>query len=374
LRDEAAESPRGFAFVAVYNADTTAAKAIRDMKMVESWSVVGECWDKGSVISDNDLQANVRHMASYDNKSGFTAMHTLVVPVRFQNRQIGVLQVLNKSVGADSAELDPQGFSPDDRKALSGQLNDTADGGLAMLLHYFLSDSNCTRFLGVQGELDLENAVIMYADLTRSSSLFSELPLLDAAKLINRFDEELYRRMQPHAAVVEKFNGDGTMIRFHYGGFKPDSLARNPAYRAASAAAEIVSDFEDFKAKYWKPLADNIADKVLLRMTIALGPVISTNVGPRQFQVPTVLGQCVNRAAKMAAYAPRDRNVVLVDDNVRKTLLQLDRSYGESLRDYSGFALPDTQPSESLARHAYYELDIDRFVQLKPRTRRLDDR
>ncbi len=368
--DEAAEAPRGFAFVAVYNAEAAAAKSIRDMKMVESWGVVGECWDKGSVIADNDLQANVRHMASYDKKSGFTAVHTLLAPVRFQNRQIGVLQVFNKSAGGDSPKLHAHGFDADDRKALARDLGDGGDGGLAMRLSYFVSDPNYMRFLGVHGELDLENAVIMYADLTRSSSLFNELPLIDAARLINRFDDELYRRMQPHGAVVEKFNGDGTMIRFHYGGFKPDSPTRNPAYRAASAAAEIISEFDDFKAKRWKPLADHIANKILLRVTLALGPVISTNVGPRQFQVPTVLGQCVNRAAKMATHAPRDRSVVLLDDNVRKALLQLDRAYAESLRDHNGMPGAKSKISESLTGHDYYELDIDRFLQMRARARR----
>lgn len=367
--DESEEAPRGFAFVAVYNADANATKAVRDFKMIESWGVVGECWDKGTVISDNDLQANVRHMASYDKSSRFTAMHTLVAPVSFQNRQIGVLQVFNKSAGG--TDLDPHGFNADDRKSIARHLTDTADGTLAMQLNYFRSDPTCMRFLGVHGELDLENAVIMYADLTRSSSLYSELPLLDAARLINRFDEELYRRVQPHGAVVEKFNGDGTMIRFHYGGFDPASPERNPAYRAVSAAADIIGDFPDFKARHWKPLADDIAANMLLRVTIALGPVISTNIGPRQFQFPTVLGQCVNRAAKMAAHAPRDRDVVLVDDTVRKALLQLDRNYANTLRDYDGFA---DLTSESLARHSYYELDEATFTTLAARTRRRDAR
>lgn len=71
-RDDALDFPRGFAFVAVYNVNPEAAAAILKMRLVETWTIVGECWSKGAVIGDNQLQANVRHVASYDKQSGFT--------------------------------------------------------------------------------------------------------------------------------------------------------------------------------------------------------------------------------------------------------------------------------------------------------------
>jgi class 3 adenylate cyclase len=361
VHDDQAEVPRGFAFVAVYNVDPSAANAILRMKLVETWTVVGECWVKGTVLGDNELQANVRHVASYDKQSGFVPVHTLLSPVRWQNRQVGVLQVFNKTVPGSLYDIDSRGFGSEDRKRLAEALQDPSDAGLAARTQHFLSNADCARLLGLQDELNLENAVIMYVDLTRSSMIFSELPLLDAAQLINRFNENLYQRIGPFNAVVERFNGDGTLVRFHYGGLGASLRASNPAFRAVCAASDLVKGFNDFKATRWKDLADEVANAVKLRVAISLGPVVSMNVGPRQFQAPTVMGQCVNRAAKMIAYAPRDHDVVLVDGNVRKSLLQIDRANANALRPCDQWSDAVAPNAASLAGYQYYEVDLEPF-------------
>ena len=359
--DEEAGFPRGFAFVAVYNIDPSATLAVFKMKLVEGWSIVGECWAKGAVIEDNQLQDNIRHIASYDAQSGFIPLHTLVSPVRWQNRPVGVIQFFNKTKPGNPHDIDTRGFDSDDRKQLAEMLQDTSDVSLAAKTHYFQSNRDFVRLLGLQGEINLENAAILYIDLTRSSSLFRELPLLDAARLINRFNENVYQRMGSFSAVVEKFNGDGTLVRFHYGGFDSQKPANNPAYRAVCAAADLVADFKDFKATHWKHLSRDVANDIKLRVTIALGPVLSTNVGPRQFQVPTVMGQCVNRSAKMIAYALRDRDVVLVDDNVRKALMQIDRKYGKALSAFDTWSTSEASKTASLAGHEYFEVECEPF-------------
>lgn len=361
VRDDDAHFPRGFAFVAVHNNDAAAAAAILKMKLVETWTMVGECWAKGAVIGDNELQANVRHVASYDKQSGFVPVHTLVAPVHWQNRQVGVIQLFNKLAPGNTDVIDLNGFDADDRKTLAHALQDGSDAGIAAKTGQFQANRDCARFLGLQGEVNLENAAIMYVDLTRSSSIFNELALVDAARLINRFNEHVYQRISPFNAVVEKFSGDGTLVRFHYAGVDTDTPASSPAFRALCAAADLVGDFKEFKTRHWKSLANDVAGSVKLRISIALGPVISTNVGPRQFQVPTVMGQCVNRAAKLIAHAPRDRDVVLVDDHVRKALMQVDRTHAEALREFHDWADPVAAKSASLADHQYFEVAIEPF-------------
>lgn len=359
--DQEAEFPRGYAFVAVYNIDPDASAAILRMKLVESWTIVGECWAKGMMMEDNALQANVRHMASYDAQSGFVPVHTLVAPVRWQNRQVGVIQFFNKTQPGNPHDIALNGFGSEDRKQLVELLQDTSDASFAAKTYYFQSNAEYVRLLGLQGEINLENAAILCVDLTRSSSLFRELPLIDAARLINRFNENVYQRMGRYAAVVEKFNGDGTLTRFHYGGFDTLKPASNPAFRAVCAATDLLGDFRDFKAKHWKQLSSEAANTIKLRVTIALGPVLSTNVGPRQFQVPTVMGQCVNRSAKMVGYAPRDRDVLLVDDNVRKALMQIERDYGRALTAFQHWNDAGGTTAASMAGHSYFEVDCEPF-------------
>ena len=359
--DERAASPRSFAFVAAWNIDPGATAAILKMKLVETWTVVGECWDKATLIGSNNLQANVRHITSYDKQSGFVPVHTLVSPVRWQGRQIGIVQVFNKTLPGSAYDLDEHGFQSDDRKQLLESLQEASDSGIAGTLHYFQSSPEAMRVLGLQDELNLENAVIMYVDLTQSSTLFNELPLTDAARLINRFSQNIYQRIAPFSGIVEKFNGDGTLIRFHYVGFDSHLPKSNPVLRAVCAAADLLGEFRAFKAQRWQGLAADVADAVKLRVTIALGPVVSTNMGPQQFQTPTAMGQCVNRSAKMIAYAPRDRDVLLVDDNVSKALKQIDEHYLAALSTFDSWSSDTARQSSSLAGHQYFEATPEPF-------------
>ncbi|MEO6799065.1 MAG: GAF domain-containing protein [Rhodanobacter sp.] len=359
--DERGTAPRSFAFVAAWNIEPAATAAILKMKLVESWTVVGECWDKGTPIVSNNLQSSVRHVPSYDRQSGFAPVSTLVSPVRWQGRPVGVAQFFNKTVQDHAYEVDEQGFGGEDRRLLADALQETSDSGLAGKLHYFQSSPDALRFLGLQGELDLENAVIMYVDLTQSSALYSEMPLVEVARLINRFSRHIYKRVSLFAGVVEKFNGDGAMIRFHYDDADLGQPLGSPALRAMCVAADLIADFRSFKSSHWPGVAQDLAASIRLRVTIALGPVIATTMGPQQFQLPTVIGQCVNRSAKMIGYAPRDRDIVLVDDNVRHALKQIDDGYLATLTDFNQWVDPSVRQAASLAGHLYYEVALEPF-------------
>lgn len=368
--DERGAAPRSFAFVAAWNIEPAATAAILRMKLVESWTVVGECWDKGTPIVSNDLQGNVRHVPSYDKQSGFVPVSTLVSPVRWQGRLVGVAQFFNKTVPGHAYEVDEQGFGGEDRRLLAEALQETNDTGLAGKLHYFQSSPEALRFLGLQGELDLENAVIMYVDLTQSSALFRELPLVEVARLVNRFCRHIYQQASPFAGVVEKFNGDGALVRFHYGDVDVHQPLSSPALRATCVAAELVEAFRGFKSAHWPSVAQDLASSIKLRITLALGPVISTNMGPQQFQLPTVIGQCVNRSAKMIGYAPRDRDIVLVDDNVRQALKQIDEGYLAALADFDQWVDVSARQAASLAGHRYFEVELKAFRRAAAAARR----
>ncbi len=369
--DERGSAPRSFAFVAAWNIEPAAAAAILKMKLVESWTVVGECWDKGTPIAVNNLQGNVRHVPSYDKQSGFVPVSTLVSPVRWQGRSVGVVQFFNKTVPGHTYEVDEQGFGGEDRRLLAEALQEVNDTGLAGKLHYFQSSPDVLRFLGLQGELDLENAVIMYVDLTQSSALYREMPLVEVARLINRFSRNIYKRANPFGGVLEKFNGDGALIRFHYGEVDTRVPLGSPALRAMCVAAELVDEFRNFKSSHWQGVAQDVADAIKLRVTIALGPVISTNMGPQQFQLPTVMGQCVNRSAKMIGYAPRDRDVVLVDDNVSRALKQIDEVYLAALAEFDQWVDASARQAASLAGHRYFEVELEPFRRAAAMARRI---
>lgn len=130
-------TPRSFAFVAVHNADPRAAAAIRKMGVVEIWTIVGECWQKNAAVANSQLQADTRHLKSYDAESGFVPINTLVLPIRWQDKPIGVLQLFNRQCGPNLGDIDAAGFSPQDKKFLSEALKDLGPAGIASKTNQF---------------------------------------------------------------------------------------------------------------------------------------------------------------------------------------------------------------------------------------------
>jgi class 3 adenylate cyclase len=354
---ERAKSPRCFAFAAAYNTDPKAAAAILKMKTVEIWTIVGQCWQSNSPVVQNDLQSDSRHVASYDSQSGFVPRTTILLPIRWQNEIIAVLQLFNKASDSDRKSVDPAGFAAEDRKNLADALKATAGVSLANLTHTLETSPSVLTFLGLDAEVGLENAVIMHLDLTDSSSLFREVSLSDAANMLSRFSEYVYDELMPFTGIVDRFSGDGTLIRFDFVQFDANDVATNPVIRAVYAARHLHDGFARFKESVWIDLPDSVRSSVRMRISIALGPVVSVNFGPPQSRMPTVMGPCVNRSAKMIVHAPRDRDVILLDDNAAKALRQpRDAALAGGLKPYTW---PETVLTESVGwkGHAYFELD-----------------
>lgn len=354
--EENQEFPRGFAFVAAYNIQGDAAKKVMKMRIVENWTILGQCWAKKQPKLDNELQRNNRHVASYDKETGFTPVHALISPVASRQGPIGLIQFLNKRSESNSNDINGKGFESKETRDLQELL--IGPGGLALAdqLQQFARHPEWKSYLGLRDEASLENVAIMHLDLTNSSSLFDELPLIHAAQMMNSFNSHAYRVLAAHLAVVEKFSGDGTMARFYFGSFESEGSSANAAYRAACAATDLMTGFDEFKSKYWNRLTDNAAKKIRLRITISLGPVCAINAGPRQAQTPTVIGPAVNRSAKMIAHAPRDRDIILIDENARRAILLEAAEHEKSIKPFVDWKYDLTKTIRSLAGFDYFEL------------------
>jgi class 3 adenylate cyclase len=67
---------------------------------------------------------------------------------------------------------------------------------------------------------------------------------------------------------------------------------------------------------------DELGDvkQVFSRISLAMGQAFTQVVGHRSKPQLTVMGPTVNRASLLHEYAPRDRNVIVIDDNVRQSI------------------------------------------------------
>jgi class 3 adenylate cyclase len=81
-----------------------------------------------------------------------------------------------------------------------------------------------------------------------------------------------------------------------------------------------------------------------------------------QVQTPTIMGPCVNRAAKMTTHAPRDRNVLLIDDNFRRALQQVDHQYDDATTEFDGWWPGEPGAESPLKGYRYYEIAVKPFA------------
>jgi class 3 adenylate cyclase len=66
----------------------------------------------------------------------------------------------------------------------------------------------------------------------------------------------------------------------------------------------------------WQP-AEEFAH-IRSRIGIAVGPVVAEAVGPKQVRHETVIGSTVNRANRVCRLAPRNMDVVIVDEDTAR--------------------------------------------------------
>lgn len=355
--DESLDFPRGFTFVAAYNIQPGAAEKAMNIRIVENWTILGQCWAKKQPILENELQRSNRHVASYDKEIGFIPVHTLISPVISNQGPIGLVQFLNKRAQDNENDISGNGFGSEESRKLQEILGSPGGNELAENLRKFATHPRWKSHLGLRDEASLENVAIMDLDLTNSSSLFDEVPLPHAAQMINLFNSHVYGSLTVFQAVIERFSGDGTMARFHFGSFETGGSGANAAYRAACAATDLMEGFKTFKATKWKRLTEKAANRIHLRITISLGPVCAINAGPRQAQTPTVIGQAVNRSAKMIAHAPRDRSIIIIDENARKAILLESANCEMAIRPFTAWKHGAINAVRSLVGFEYFELD-----------------
>jgi adenylate cyclase len=108
-----------------------------------------------------------------------------------------------------------------------------------------------------------------------------------------------------HGGTVDKFLGDGAMLRFNVPREIRDS--RMQALRAAVAMREV---FETQKESWLR--AGMPVSSLFTRIGVASGPVREAIMGHPQFQSLTVVGEPIILASNLCAGAPRDRNVILI--------------------------------------------------------------
>lgn len=288
-----------FVFLSIYG---SAAAEIRKTKVPIRKGIAGRVFATGTLHNSVAPQADPNFFAGLDEKGVHQTKALLTLPLDSSSSTIGVIQFLNKS--------GERAFDGADER--TGQ---RLAQSLAAKVAEFVSDPANFELLGFSGEAADAEATIVFCDLTASSGLFRRMNVAAAIDCINEYLEQQCDIALRYGATVDKYLGDGAMLRFNV----PRAITDGDhAVRATEAAWEMCRAFERLKAG-WQSV-DLRVDDIYSRIGICCGAVHLATIGHPQFQQITVIGDTVNRASKLCDTGVRDRNVVLVDANVRARL------------------------------------------------------
>lgn len=263
-------------------------------------SLAGQCFSqRKSFIANADTDP--RHFKAADEVTRFHSKQLMNVVLAGRGPEpFGVLQLLNPEPGAVF-----------DEKALSTVV--AASKPLTRIVGSFLSHPGALEALGVTTDAEESAASVLVTDLTNSSRLFSEFSSAHAVHLLNDYLEVASDIVLKAGGTIDKYLGDGLLARFNI----PRTIADHQ-FVAAKAAMAVNAALAE-KRKFWSAGTPQMAS-LRGRCAVASGRVTRATIGHPQFQQLTIIGYPVTAAAVLCDTGPRDRDIVLLDQETRRAL------------------------------------------------------
>ncbi len=261
-------------------------------------SLVGRCYRTEKPFVVGNSKTNEEHYTRADDISGFRTQDSLNYPIKYNETVVGVLQLLNKKDEKEFTELDIQQV-------------DQLSHALSQKIDNFLRTPKHLDVLGIAQQNNYESATVLFCDLTSSSTLFDELNVTAAIQHINEYFEKVCDVAFANGATVDKYMGDGVLLRFNV----PHPVKEHPE-AAIKTAFQIQKAFEELKQD-WLMIGGQL-EGIFSRIGLSYGKVQKAIVGHPQYQYLTLFGDPVNTSAKLCSIASRDRNIIVIDEQLYK--------------------------------------------------------
>lgn len=162
----------------------------------------------------------------------------------------------------------------------------------------------------------LRQATVLFADLRGFSSLTASYPPRVVFDLLNSCFREMSEIADRHGGTIDKFTGDGIMLVFSRDG----ASATDDARQAVLCAVEMQTAMERMN----KAHRDAGRPQLYLAIGINSGQVLAGELGSRVYSARTVIGEEVNLAARIEAFALRGQ--ILISEST----CRLCRGYAET--------------------------------------------
>lgn len=155
------------------------------------------------------------------------------------------------------------------------------------------------------GQGSLRDAAVMMVDIRGFTRIAATLPPETVMMVLSRYQEAVLRVIARHGGEVDKFLGDGVLATF--GAVAPSPTAAADAVRAGLELPQVFADLApDLTLEGWP-------EALRAGAAIASGPVTVGVVGAAGRLEFTVIGDAVNRAAKLEDANKQQGTTVLTD-------------------------------------------------------------
>jgi class 3 adenylate cyclase len=189
---------------------------------------------------------------------------------------------------------------------------------------------------GFNPEGEYKKLTVMFVDMRGFSHLLMKQVARRVIKLLDLYFNILVTSIHEHGGVVDKYMGDGLMAVWGLPAGSADD-----AYRAARAAVDI-------RLGMFRIIPELVRlGEVPLEIGIGLGtgPALVGFVGPRNRRAFTLVGNCINKAARLQGVASNNR-------------IFIDSSTAEELRHCSCTVLAPGKTLPELLKNSHvYELE-----------------
>lgn len=233
----------------------------------------------------------------------------LLIPVKARGKRVGLLYL-------DSRERDASFSKPDlqvaqavasavalqvsiERQILLSRIENNMERYFDRdVVRRILEESKAGREVGLAVR-DYE-ATVMFVDLAGFSTFSRDRTPQQVVDALNPYYDLVTRRVQAAGGIIDKFLGDGVLAVF---GIEPPELGGaapgDHSLRALRAATEILHEWVARRSSGELP-------DIGIRIGIDAGRVVAGNIGASGRLEFTVLGDTVNRAARLEKLARRD--------------------------------------------------------------------
>ncbi|RMF43224.1 MAG: FHA domain-containing protein, partial [Anaerolineae bacterium] len=147
-------------------------------------------------------------------------------------------------------------------------------------------------------DLQEKQATVLFCDIADSTGIAERMGAERFSQLLRRYYQMMTEIVFKHGGMLDKFLGDGIMAVFGMNDPRPD-----PEVRAVTAGLDMLKSVETLNQEIPE-------EEIVIGVGINSGLVIAGYVGTQQRVELTILGDTVNVAARLEAYARPNRVLI----------------------------------------------------------------